>query len=79
MASRLHVSVPETLVARPIVYELVTDFGVVPNIRRAAVESNEGWMILELGGEAEAVERAVAHLVALGCTVNPMDGDIVAG
>jgi len=79
MATRLHVSVPEALVARPIVYELVSDFGVIPNIRRAAVEANEGWMILELGGDAEAIDRAIAHLVDLGCVVNPMDGDVVAG
>lgn len=79
MATRLHVAVPEALVARPIVYELVKDFDVVPNIRRAAVEARSGWMILELGGEPAAVEAAVEHLTAIGCTVNPMDGDVVAG
>jgi hypothetical protein len=79
MATRLHVSFPEALVSRPVVYELITEYAVVPNIRRAAVEAHDGWMILELGGEPAAVEAAIAYLVSLGCTVNPMEGDVVAG
>jgi ABC-type methionine transport system ATPase subunit len=73
------VSVPEELVAKPMIYEIVRQFDVVPNIRRANVEAHSGWMIMELDGEASARDAAIAWLVDQGCTVNPMEGDVVAG
>ncbi len=76
---RLFVSFPEPLVRRPMVYELVKQFDVVPNIRRANVEGDTGWMIMELGGADDVREQAVAWLRDQGCIVDDMTGDIVAG
>jgi NIL domain-containing protein len=76
---RLFVSFPEELVGRPLIYELVKRFDVVPNVRRANVESHSGWVILELDGEGGARDAAVAYLEELGCSVNRMEGDVVAG
>ena len=76
---RLFVSFPEELVDRPMIYEIVKQFDVVPSIRRANVEEHSAWVILELGGEHEARDHAIAYLQDLGCTVNRMEGDIVAG
>jgi L-aspartate semialdehyde sulfurtransferase ferredoxin len=78
-AIRLFVSFPEELVERPLVYELVKRFDVVPNIRRANVESHSGWLILELAGEPGPRDAAIAYLEELGCSVNRMEGDVVAG
>jgi L-aspartate semialdehyde sulfurtransferase ferredoxin len=78
-AIRLFVSFPEELVDRPMIYELVKGFDVVPNIRRANVESHSGWVILELAGATDARDAAVAYLEGLGCSVNRMEGDVVAG
>ena len=78
-ALRLFVSFPEELVDRPMIYEIVKQFDVVPNLRRANVESHSGWMILELSGPPEARDAAIAYLAGLGCTVNRMEGDVVAG
>ena len=76
---RLFVSFPEELVERPMIYELVKRFDVVPNIRRANVEPHSGWVILELSGEPDARAAAIAYLEELGCSVNRMEGDVVAG
>ena len=76
---RLFVSFPEELVERPMIYELVKRFDVIPNIRRANVESHSGWVILELSGAHDARDHAIAYLEGLGCTVNRMEGDVVAG
>jgi hypothetical protein len=76
---RLFVSFPEELVERPLVYEIVKNFDVVPNIRRAGIEAHEGWVILELGGPDERRDEAISYLEGLGCTVNRMEGDIVEG
>ena len=76
---KLFVSFPEERVSQPIVYELVKRFDVVPNIRRANVEAHSGWMILELSGDIAARTDAISYLESLGCTVNRMEGDVVAG
>ena len=76
---RLFVSFPEALVRQPMVYEIVKRFDVVPNIRRANVEDDTGWMIMELGGDDIAREHALAWLREQGCIVDDMTGDIVAG
>jgi L-aspartate semialdehyde sulfurtransferase ferredoxin len=78
-AIRLFVSFPEELVERPMIYELVKRFEVIPNIRRANVESHSGWVILELSGEPAARDASIAYLEGLGCSVNRMEGDVVAG
>jgi hypothetical protein len=76
---RLFVSIPEALVERPMIYEMIKNFDVVPSIRRANVEAHSAWVILELAGPVEARDQAVAYLSDLGCTVNRMEGDVVAG
>lgn len=78
-AIKLFVSFPDELVERPMIYELVKGFDVIPNIRRANVEAHSGWVILELSGDPDARNAAIAYLEGLGCTVNPMEGDVVAG
>jgi ABC-type methionine transport system ATPase subunit len=78
-AIRLFVSFPEELVERPMIYELVKRFDVVPNIRRANVEAHSGWVILELSGAPEARAASIEYLEGLGCSVNRMEGDVVAG
>ena len=78
-AIRLFVSIPEDLVERPLIYELVKRYDVVPNIRRANVEAHSGWVILELAGPTDKRAEAVDYLEGLGCTVNRMEGDVVAG
>ena len=76
---RLFVSFPEELVDRPLIYEVVKRFDVVPNIRRANVEAHTGWVILELTGTADQLDGAVAFLEESGCTVNTMEGDVIEG
>jgi ABC-type methionine transport system ATPase subunit len=76
---RLFVSFPEALVDRPMIYEIVKRFDVVPNIRRANVEAHSGWVILELTGTDEQRDGAIAYLESVGCTVNTMEGDVIEG
>jgi hypothetical protein len=78
-AIRLFVSIPEELVDRPLLYEIIKQFDVVPSIRRANVEAHSAWVILELSGPHDARDQAIAFLEGLGCTVNRMEGDVVAG
>ena len=44
-ALRLFVSFPESLVDKPMIYEMIKRYDVVPNIRRANVEAHSGWVM----------------------------------
>jgi L-aspartate semialdehyde sulfurtransferase ferredoxin len=74
---RLFVSFPERLVDRPLIYEVVKKFDVVPSIRRANVEDHSGWVILEMNGDTAQLDASVAYLEEVGCTVNRMEGDVL--
>ena len=74
MDVRLFVSFPEELVDRPMVYEVVKRFDVVPNIRRANVEAHSGWVILELSGEQSQLDATVAYLEEVGLHGEPHGG-----
>ena len=54
-----------------MVYQLGRDFDVVTNIRRADIQENVGWVILELEGEDEAIERGLDWVRSLGVRVDP--------
>jgi ABC-type methionine transport system ATPase subunit len=75
-AARVKLTFPEDLIRQPIIARLVREFDVLPNIRRASVEEHMGWMICELDGEDEAVDRAVEWLRDLGVQVDRL-GDVV--
>ena len=65
------------LVTEPVIYELGQRFQIVTNIRRADVDRDEGWVMLELLGEPEELERGVAYLSERGVRVDPAEGDLV--
>ena len=75
-SERVKLTFPEHLVRQPLIARIVQEFDVVPNIRRANVEEHFGWIVCELGGEDEAVERAIAWLEAAGVQVDRL-GDVV--
>jgi ABC-type methionine transport system ATPase subunit len=63
----------------PVIYQIITRFSVVPNIRRASIQDHTGWMVLDLGGEAEAVESAIAYMESIGVDVSRVEGDVLEG
>ena len=73
---RVRITFPEALIRQPIIGRMVQEFNVMPNIRRANVEETVGWVICELGGDDEDVERALEWLHDLGVQVDRL-GDVV--
>lgn len=73
---RVKLTFPEALVREPIISRMVREFEIVPNIRRADVGEQSGWIICELDGDAATVDRAVKWLEAKGVQVDLL-GDIV--
>jgi ABC-type methionine transport system ATPase subunit len=71
---RLHCSFPQRLIKEPLLYNLGRNFSVVPNIRKAEVDAELAVMVLELEGEAEALDAAVIWLREKGANVEVLDG-----
>lgn len=74
---KFHITFPEQKIKEPVIYKIGKDFSVIPNIRRADVNDKTGWMDLELVGEIEEIEKAVAFLRKTGIKVDPIERDIV--
>ena len=67
------------LIQRPVIYELGMKFDIVTNVRRAEVGQDNGWVVLELEGALDEIDRGLAWVSKLGVDVSPLDGDILAG
>jgi hypothetical protein len=76
---RLKFTFPPDLVTQPVIFNMGKEFNVVTNIRRANVTRDRGWVILEISGGDEEIERAVDWARGLGVRIDPLEGDVVAG
>jgi hypothetical protein len=60
-----------------VIFNLGSTFQLITNIRRADVRDDMGWVILELEGEVDEIERGLDWVTSLGVRVDPVDGDVV--
>ena len=74
---RLKLIFGPSLVKEPVIYQLGKHFELVTNIRRADVTRDEGWVLLEVSGEPDEVDKGIAYLESRGVTVEPAEGDVV--
>jgi ABC-type methionine transport system ATPase subunit len=65
------------LVKEPVIYQLGRKFELVTNIRRADVSRDQGWVLLEVTGEPEELDKGVEYLESRGVKVEPAEGDLV--
>jgi ABC-type methionine transport system ATPase subunit len=70
---RVRLTFPADLVRQPILGQLVRRFDVLPNIRRADVSEETGWIVCELDGGTDAVEAALGWLAEIGVDVNRLE------
>ena len=77
MARRLKLIFGPSLVNEPVIYQLGKQFEIVTNIRRADVTREQGWVLLEVTGEPDELDRGVAYLESRGVKVEPAEGDVV--
>ena len=78
-SQRVKFTFPQELITIPIIFELGKQFSLITNIRRADVTEDRGWVVLELEGEMEEIERGLDWVAAKGVRVDPVQGDIVEG
>ncbi|MFC1899878.1 NIL domain-containing protein [Chloroflexota bacterium] len=70
---------PPELIREPIIFNLGQQFKVTPNIRRADISENKGWVVLEMEGKEEDIDACTAWLTGKGVRVDPIVGDVVEG
>ncbi len=73
---RVRLTFPEPLVREPVLARLARRFEVEPDIRRANVEEDQGWIVCELVGTAGALEAALDWLRGEGVGVDLL-GDLL--
>lgn len=76
---RVMFTFPPNLVTQPIIYNLGQQFRVITNIRRANVEDEHGWVVLEVEGSEQEIEKGLEWVAAQGVRVDPVSGDVVDG
>ena len=70
---------PQDLVTEPIIYNLGRNFELITNIRRANVTDDQGWVILELEGDQDEIDRGIAWVTENKVRVDPISGDVIEG
>ena len=74
---RLKLIFGPAMVKEPVIYQLGKQFEIVTNIRRADVAHEQGWVLLEVTGDPDELDKGVAYLESRGVKVEPAEGDLV--
>ena len=78
MKRRVTFTFPSELATEPVIYNLGMQFRVVTTILRANISEDTGWMVLEMEGVEEDIEKGIAWVTGRGVKVEPAD-DFAAG
>ena len=74
---RLWLMYPPKHITSPVIYELVTRFELVVNIRQAEVRDEIGIVCLELEGSREDLKKATKWLERKGIKVEPVEINVI--
>ncbi len=77
ITKKLLLSFPRCETEKPIVYHLVKDYDLIVNIFRAKVTPDEqGYLVLDITGDVENIERAMGYVETFNVTVEEADRGI---
>ena len=77
ITKKLLLSFPRCETEKPIVYHLVKDYDLIVNIFRAKVTPDEqGYLVLDITGDEENIERAMGYVHTFNVTVEEADRGI---
>ena len=70
---RVYLTYAETNVEDPLIYEMGHKFKVVTNVRIASISKDIGLVALQVDGEEDEVEKALAWIESKGVKVEPIE------
>jgi len=76
---RVKFTYEQEMIKEPIISMLCKDFDLVTNIRRADVREDMGWVVLEIEGDEDEIQKALDWVATKGVRVDPISGDVVEG
>ena len=76
---RVKFTYEQEMIKETIISMLSKDFDLVTNIRRADVREDMGWVVLEIEGEEDEIQKALDWVATKGVRVDPISGDVVEG
>ena len=68
---------PPRLIREPVIWQLGRRFRLVTNVRQASVTDEIGVVCLEVTGPRSQIKAAIAWLVRLGISVEPVEINII--
>ena len=80
MANKRYIfTFPTNMITEPVIFNLGRDFEIETNIRRADIREDAGWVILELKGTEEEIDKGLLWVASKGVRVDPISGDLIQG
>ena len=76
---RVKFTYEQQMIKEPIISMLSKDFDLETNIRRADVREDMGWVVLEIEGEENEIQKALDWVATKSVRVDPISGDVVEG
>ena len=76
---RVMLTFPQELLREPIIYNLGQQFNIVINIYQADISESKGWTVIELEGEENNIDDAIAWATSKGVRVEPVAKDTASG
>ena len=78
MKEKVVLNFPDTMVEKPIVYELIKDYNLMINILRANINpKRQGRIVAEISGEKEDYQAGLEFLSSHAVQVLPLEQQIV--
>lgn len=66
----IRLTYPAALLRVPVINQLIRNFAITVNIIRARIDSDQGWIEVQLSGSPNVVEEALVWLKSQGVEVN---------
>lgn len=74
---RIHLTFPGRLKDEPLLWKMSQQFDLVFSIRQADYTEGLGWLMAELEGGEEGLQRGIRWLEEQGVIVAPIEQDVV--
>jgi len=66
---RVTLSFPEELLKEPVIHIMGHQFKIVVNIRQGEISDTIGWVSVEMEGDGEEIDNAIAWAISKGVRV----------
>lgn len=67
----VELNIPATFKDKPIFYQIIKNFQVIPNIIEASFSTEMGWAIVRFEGKEKEIEKLFSFLKEKGVEITP--------